>query len=258
MSNTSGQVLSATVIRNAFVDKRGMLTEAARRWLQYTGQTINIAFNQQGQLSSTIEIAGLPEGLSATLTMLTEKTANLDLTGIMLPPGIDFSRIYTNQNINFIADGTGSPIAGGKLAFAALSASAPVAGQILEFNGATWEPVTPATDVTQIIAGTGISITPAGGTGAVTVNATSTATAYLKGNITLNYGGATSGTFTGSVAVPGAAVGMAAIVGDVSSLDAQVQFACFILTAGTVSLVATLPGGSVHYNNTTYPIVVFP
>jgi hypothetical protein len=263
MSNTSGQVLSATVIRNAFVDKHGMLTDAARRWLQYTGQTINIAFNQQGQLSSTIEVAGLPEGLSGTLIALNEKTANLDLTGIMLSPGIDFSRIYTNQNINFIADGTGSPIAGGKLAFAALSASGPVAGQILEFNGTTWEPVTPAASVSQIIAGTGITVTPSGGTGVVTVAATSTATAYLKGTVVINAGGAASGTFAGSGTVTGAAVGMAAIGsnnGGYLGIAANIQnLLVGVTAANTVGAQITLPVVSgISWGSFTIDVVVFP
>lgn len=50
--------------------------------------------------------------------------------------------------------------------------SAPSSGQVLQFDGTNWVPATPAAGgVTQIIAGTNVTIDPVGGTGAVTINA---------------------------------------------------------------------------------------
>ena len=50
--------------------------------------------------------------------------------------------------------------------------SAPTSGQVLEWNGTNWVPATPAPGgVTQIVAGTNVTIDPVGGTGAVTINA---------------------------------------------------------------------------------------
>lgn len=51
--------------------------------------------------------------------------------------------------------------------------AAPTTGQVLEWNGTNWVPATIAAGgVTQIVAGTNVTIDPVGGTGAVTINAT--------------------------------------------------------------------------------------
>lgn len=65
----------------------------------------------------------------------------IDDGGQVLAGGINFSRNYANKDTDHIADGIGSPLAGGRAAYTALVASLPVAGQTIRFDGAGWLPV---------------------------------------------------------------------------------------------------------------------
>jgi hypothetical protein len=62
--------------------------------------------------------------------------------------------------------------------------------QTLSYNSSTskWVNAAPTGGVTQIVAGTNVTISPAGGTGAVTVNATGGASAYVRTSFTATSG----------------------------------------------------------------------
>jgi hypothetical protein len=258
--STTGQVLSATLVNSPIVDpKTGRLNFAALKFFQNLGETVNNSFNQQGEiiapLSTTTTIAGRGGTLGSIL-------ANLDNAGIVIAAGIDFARAYLNKTVDHIADGATHQLAGGAAAYAALIASAPGNGQVLEFNGANWVPVSLAAGgVTQIVAGTNVTVSPLGGTGAVTVNSTAAGSSYIKGSVTVNGGGALNGTFRGTGAVAGATTAMAAIASAPSLISLcttnPVNWAADVVSANTVEVQVTLPNIGVGWNNVTFQVVVF-
>jgi hypothetical protein len=109
------------------------------------------------------------------------------------------------------------------------------------------------------VAGSGISIsdnTPVAGSITIT-NTGGGGGGYLKGNVTVPFAGNQSGTYSGTGTVIGAAVGMAVFVGGLASIDAYIQWGCYVPSANTVTVTGTLPGTAVHYNTASYPVVVF-
>jgi hypothetical protein len=138
------------------------------------------------------------------------------------------------------------------------------------FDGANWWSDSPSggisSGVSQIIAGTNVTISPVGGTGAVTVNATGGGGGYLKGTVTINLT-ATSGTFYGTATITGANTGMGATVycpqlgilsptGPVAFIQGNMT-AC-INSANTVTCAVTISGFASPPGNVTFPVVVFP
>jgi hypothetical protein len=256
---TAGAPLSETIIASSLVDpKSGRLSAVGVQWVQTVGRILNNAFNQQSQLTSEIVVEGLPASLTALL-------ANIDANGVLTANGIDFTRAYKNKTIANIPDaGPNFPLAGGAAAYLALVTSGPDPGQMLQWNGAAWVPVTLAAGgVTQIIAGTNVTITPVGGTGAVTVNAPGAATGYLKGTVTINFT-ATSGTFTANATIAGAAVNQAAFIADPNASFAISpatplfqQKGAYVSSPNTVACTATIAGFASAPGNVTFPVVVF-
>lgn len=93
------------------------------KWFQGVGNTVNRGFDQQGNYQG-------PIGANATIAgrqFLSTIIQNLTSAGLL--------------SSDFVTDGAGSPIIGGKTAYAALIASAPASGQTLRFNGTVWLPV---------------------------------------------------------------------------------------------------------------------
>jgi hypothetical protein len=154
-------VVSPTILQVPVIDpKSGRATPIFTKWLiavAKSQKTVVLSFDQSGNLQA-------PVGAQATLAV----------RGIALTTLLDhLTNVGLLDTTDSIAvDGTGHPLAGGKAAYSALVVSAPTSGQVLGWNGANWVPVTLAAGgVTQIIAGTNVSISPSGGTGAVTINA---------------------------------------------------------------------------------------
>jgi hypothetical protein len=124
--------------RSPIVDGDGNATFSFTKVLQGWDTKLQNGLNQIGQITQPIPtstpVEGRTEGIGVTLQFL-------DKNGTVLAGGIDFARAYTNKDTDHITDGAGTPLAGGRVAYAALVASAPIAGQTLEFNGTHWLPV---------------------------------------------------------------------------------------------------------------------
>ena len=107
------------------------------KWFQNMQQAVNAGLSIIGQfigeLSPTVKISGR----GGTVGSITQ---HIDDVGVLLGPGVDFARSYVNKTTDFIADGVGSPLAGGKVAFQSLIASGPIVGKSLVYNGAAWVP----------------------------------------------------------------------------------------------------------------------
>lgn len=138
MANELKPASTFVAARVPIVDDNKMATWNFLKILQDWDTKLRNGLNSIGQITQSIPasttVGNRPEGIGTTLQ-------NLDSDGVLLGPGADFSRAYVNKDTDHITDGTGSPMAGGKVAFAALVASAPVAGKTLEFDGAHWLPV---------------------------------------------------------------------------------------------------------------------
>jgi hypothetical protein len=119
------------------VNKDGTATFAFIKWMQSIGGTVNAAFDEDGAYQGEIGADATIDGRETLATIV----QNIDTNGVVESAGIDFARIYINQNIDYIADGAGSPIAGGREAYAVLVASGPITGQTIRFNGTHWLPV---------------------------------------------------------------------------------------------------------------------
>lgn len=124
--------------RSPIVDSNGNATFAFTKILQGWSTQLQNGLDELGQLIGQInaatKIAGRTEGIGTTV-------GNIDSAGTVTALGVDLSRPYLNKTTDHINDGTGSPLAGGIAAHAALTASSPVIGDYLQFNGITWVPV---------------------------------------------------------------------------------------------------------------------
>jgi hypothetical protein len=120
--------------RAAAVNPDGTLTWAGLQTFLVWNTQLQNGLSTEGNLISSLAQQVAIIGKQGTIGTITQ---NIDANGVITADGIDFSRIYKNQNIDYIADGTGSPLAGGKIAFLALSN--PLTGNVLEWDGASWQ-----------------------------------------------------------------------------------------------------------------------
>ncbi len=116
---------------------------------------------------------------------------------------------------------------------------------IVFFDGESWwADATPVSGggsgVSQIIAGTDITISPPGGTGAVTINASGAGGSYLKSGVTFGPEGG-GGTFTASSTVPGATVGSAVLIAPNNSTQANLfsNMSAWVSAPNTVTAQVT-------------------
>lgn len=255
-------ILSANLLQSPLVDpKTGRMGFEWVKWfqgLQSAQKTVVTSFNESGQLAAVISTASTISGRGGTVGSI---LGNIGDTGIVLAAGVDFANAYANKDTDHIADGTGSPLAGGKEAYTVLIASSPSLDQVLQWNGTDWVPVTLAAGgVTQIIAGTNVTVSPAGGTGAVTVNAS--AGAYLKGTVSVAVSGL-SGTFRGTGTVTGATTSMSVAASSPGLVGLcttnPVNVTADVASANTVEVQVTLPNIGVTWGPTlTFYVTVFP
>jgi hypothetical protein len=84
-------------------------------------------------------------------------------------------------------------------------------------------------------------------------------TAYLKGTVNVATGGASSGTFTGTGTVAGAATTMCAVASPYSPLSGPWVFNAWVSGVNTVSVTVTLPNISpATWGTIPFAVVVFP
>jgi hypothetical protein len=123
MPNSNLVVAQNTPLTPLFDKNTGQMNHIWIKWFQGITQAVNSGLNIIGQFVGTIstsaQVQGRSEGIGATLQNIG-------------PDGI----ISTNN----LTDGTGNPLEGGRTAFQAMIASAPVNGQALFFNGTEFAP----------------------------------------------------------------------------------------------------------------------
>jgi hypothetical protein len=141
-------VVSSITPQTPLLDpKTGQISFTWIKWFQGIQQAVNTAFDQQGNFDGNLGADATIANRSATILVILH---NIDDNGVVTAEGIDFSRNYLNKDTDHINDGLGSPLAGGKLAFAALVSSMPAEGQILVFNGMQWLPHAKATTIAKV------------------------------------------------------------------------------------------------------------
>lgn len=126
-----------TALRTPLMGPDGSMSWTWQQWFLDAQNRIQNGLDQLGQFIGKLTQKVQIEGRSANLGTLIE---NIDDTGVITGNGIDFSRPYLNKTTDYIADGAGSPLAGGKVAHSALVASAPTSGNALLFSGKEWSP----------------------------------------------------------------------------------------------------------------------
>jgi len=191
-------ITSPTLINTPLLDKDGRLTREWQSWFRslHTAQaTVVNTITPGGVIVAPLDVSSPIHGRGGTLGSILQ---HLSDAGIL--------------STDFLTDGAGFPLAGGKEAYLALVTSGPAAGQVLAWNGAAWVPTSLAAGgVTQIIAGANITISPIGGTGAVTINGAG------AGGLPVNnptFTGALTGPhYEGNGATPAIALGGSAGVG---------------------------------------------
>jgi hypothetical protein len=131
-------VSSTTPLTRLLDPQTGLVSREWIKWFQGVQQTVNEGFDQNGVYQGVIGASASFSWRAATIFHILQY---LDDGGVMTALGIDFARAYVNKDTDHIADGIGSPLAGGKAAYAAFIASLPLAGQVLVYNGTDWLPV---------------------------------------------------------------------------------------------------------------------
>lgn len=100
-------------LRGPLVDKDGNPSRDFLKKLQEYETKLANTITLVGKIASGAVIQGRTEGIGTTVQ-------NVDSSGVVLAPGVDFVRAYPNKNTDNISDGTGSPLTGGKRGFQAL------------------------------------------------------------------------------------------------------------------------------------------
>lgn len=118
---STNSTVSSTTPTGPLVDKDGKALFAFLKWMQGVGGTINANFDPDGDYQGPIGSRATINGRS-TLASIVQF---ISTGGIVQGAGIDFAISYLNKDTDHIADGFGSPLAGGKAAFTALISSPP-------------------------------------------------------------------------------------------------------------------------------------
>ena len=118
---STNATVSSTTPTGIITTSDGKPTWNMTKWMQSIGSTINANFDPNGDYQGPIGSRATING-RATLASIVQF---LDTGGVVTGPGVDFARAYLNKDTDHIADGFGSPLAGGKAAYTALVASPP-------------------------------------------------------------------------------------------------------------------------------------
>ena len=114
-------VVSNTTPTGKLINADGTATYPFTKWLQNIGAATNGNFDPNNQFTGNIGNQAKIDGRSTLASIVQFIGAD----GVVTGPGLDFAKPYANKNTDHIADGTGSPLAGGKAAEIALVTNAP-------------------------------------------------------------------------------------------------------------------------------------
>lgn len=118
---STNATVSNTTPTGVIVGQDGKAVYAFTKWMQSVGQTVNGNFDPKGNFQGPIGIRATIGGRS-TLASIVQFISD---GGVVQANGIDFALPYLNKDTDHIADGLGSPLEGGKVAFTALVTSPP-------------------------------------------------------------------------------------------------------------------------------------
>ena len=136
------------ILRSPIVQQDGTLNDTGIQQFRIWGTQLQNGLDQIGNFIGNLQPSVQIVGKSGTVGTITQ---NINATGVVTANGIDFALPYLNKDTDHIADGTGSPLAGGKAAYRALVANAPISGNVLEWDGTNWQWVPRAQSIAQII-----------------------------------------------------------------------------------------------------------
>jgi hypothetical protein len=117
----TNSVVSSTTPNGIIVTSDGKATWIMTKWMISVGSTVNANFDPNGDYQGPIGLRATIGGRSTLATIL----ENIATNGVVQASGIDFDIAYVNKDTDHIADGFGSPLAGGKAANTALLVSPP-------------------------------------------------------------------------------------------------------------------------------------
>lgn len=91
----ANQNIPASILTGKIIDEHGQATPAFIRFLQDTMRRTQNTLNIQGQITAPTEIAGRAGSVGSALI-------NIDAGGVVLAPGVDLARPYTNKTFQHI------------------------------------------------------------------------------------------------------------------------------------------------------------
>ncbi len=118
---TTNATVSSTTPTSVIVGPDGKPSWIMTKWMQSVGTNLNQNFDPNGDYQGPIGLRATIAG-RATLASIVQF---ISTGGIVQAAGIDFAIGYLNKDTDHIADGFGSPLAGGRAANTALIVSAP-------------------------------------------------------------------------------------------------------------------------------------
>ena len=118
---STNATVSNTTPTGIIVNSDGTANYAFLKWMQSVGSTVNANFDPKGNYQGPIGARATIDGRSTLASIL----QFISTGGIVQAAGIDFALAYLNKDTDHIADGFGSPMAGGRAAYTALIASPP-------------------------------------------------------------------------------------------------------------------------------------
>lgn len=118
---STSATVSNTTPTGPLIDKNGKALYAFLKWMQSVGTNLNENFDPNGDYQGPIGSRATVGGRATLVSIL----QFISTDGVVQADGIDFAIPYLNKDTDHIADGFGSPLAGGKAAFTALVSSPP-------------------------------------------------------------------------------------------------------------------------------------
>lgn len=120
-SMSTNATVSSTTPTGIIVGPDGKPSWIMTKWMQSVGTNLNQNFDPNGDYQGPIGLRATIAGRSTLASIL----QFISTGGVVQAAGIDFDIAYLNKDTDHIADGFGSPLAGGRAANTALLVSPP-------------------------------------------------------------------------------------------------------------------------------------